>query len=1688
MMKIMSRNKIALMAVLVSVMMVMSMMAVSAAPVADAGVANDSYAAESVDVATLEDLHNAMVKVETENVNVTATLKEPLVYDPAEYESFVVGTDATSEGVLTITGNGEYGITLGAKATLHIKGNVTFENIILDKPTTASAGDYMNASYIFVTEGKGTFGEGVTNPNAETRATKVSIAGSNLEVLSGQYMVVAANFYRSGTDVENTNIVFGGTAETEILAGRGVGTGASPKVTGLSSVTIQGSANVTNVATAGYYRPVLDGGVSLAGNATLTMNGGTVNQLFYAGYVNTAGTANFAVDANTRSLYTININGGTIKNYIAMYSIQASVVISGVDATVSFGNAIYGPYEYTDDDPTKPKYQSIMVGPMFIGNAAGSSVTNCKVTANINRATFNGALYGGYINAQTDKDNKVELKVDLVYNIGQTSDATNKVTFGKNPIFGICFGAKAEYSEYSGIVEVNLWPVSDRIRLTPADGGYYGGSELNAPYSKHTGKTTINIWENFHGGYNKGRSIYGGSIIAADNAVHSGVSTVNYCSSAANAAAMYIFGGSKITKAGIHSGDSFVIALSGAPVANAGNADLLNEGYVFGGSYLQAEGAIHSGNSKVIFGDKATNKQGTLRHDTFGGSYITASGAKHTGTSEVLVEYGAIQNQCNVFGGSYLEVSGAIHEGASAVTIKERVSTSSAVIGIYGGSYIKVGGAKHTGTSTFEFNAGTMNNTHGAGSYAATGVEISGHGSVYYKVNGGTITISPEVTGNIKSITGNVNVIITGGMIKASIATLSGITSVNGNSILKISGGTFTCPQIDNGTAIAVTTAGENVVTGTFYTEFVGDSIEIDRTTAMTFQPAGRNNNAENFSTSSVYIRYIGEFNHFGDLFKYNFGTRLNNIEQGKKFQDYTQCTADNFAHLAIPNANDVVVFYPMNGQTVTVTGIGEDAKLSDYVVKAGDTLTWGEKEYSYDDLIAYNSFTEYKNEFKFVDATTLEDITIATRKLKLNCGEAYSAEITPSNGAIAEYIVSESCEVKGFSIRAGKLAMRCRFTLGDDFFANFFGEDEKTAIDFVGFKVKKIGIKVSANKDLSNAEDAVAWEDNAINVKGGKWVVEDGVRSFAAALGYLDENGDFYAQYADRDVYFKAYVILVDTATNAEITVDIYNHDTPAQDNVYAKSLNDTATKLKEEYDSAKAEGLTAEQSKVVAWFEADEGEDVDIGLTTVTMIINAAAAQEATFNVVNGAAWCNNHEQTVTSIGTNNDNLVYKLNFDVNNAGYVVSGIAGVKAYSKVEDNVFKVEIPADTTEVNIEISYARKTSTELEARRNLVLAKMQQITGFRYTVDRDYSYTHGGRTYELEEGKVYQGMPYSDYASLSFEAFMDFETTQGNGSVPVMSFRIDEDNFFPVNHPTTGNSFFPGNSCADAVFWSWGTVASGIKFFSSKDMVESKGVYLVGDIIVYPTDFNGTDTPETTDDSWKVDTKDVCTRNGQDKMAEAYALMATGDALVSNTSSLNHTILVGSVEVKRNASGVVNPSTSYILYYDQNGGYEKLTGENILTCCSYNVEKTFTELYSEGYLPVTCIELLDDSTPLAKIEIKDSVIEEGNELDYGYVTAGKITTNYALSTIKMEIKDATGDVVQSAVRYGHESPRLEFQIPWFKNTSTMDSANISGVYSNSNVINKDTLAKGTYTCVVTGYFSNGEPETIREFTFTK
>ena len=409
----------------------------------------------------------------------------------------------------------------------------------------------------------------------------------------------------------------------------------------------------------------------------------------------------------------------------------------------------------------------------------------------------------------------------------------------------------------------------------------------------------------------------------------------------------------------------------------------------------------------------------------------------------------------------------------------------------------------------------------------------------------------------------------------------------------------------------------------------------------------------------------------------------------------------------------------------------------------------------------------------------------------------------------------------------------------------------------------------------------------------------------------------------------------------------------------------------------------------------------------------------------------------------------------------GYAVKSFKISGTEFPLKDNKFECILQQD---VVVSVEYTRKTNEELEARRETVIKKMQQITGTQFIYDRDYDYLIQKKDTHITAGKLYQGMPYANNPTLNFDAFIEDFTTGP-----------DANGVYTVKDILGDTNYVWGNNCADVVYWSWATISSTIECTYTAMFVDKYGLEYVGEYTVAEEELKK---------NLLVETNDICTRNGMQTMFESYAMLLKGDGLVFYHPAGGHAIMASEVKVARNPDGTINGDRSVLVYYDQNSGYSQKTGVNnkpVTSSCAYEGTMTFTNVYKDGYIPVTCKELLDESYGIAEESVKDSLTEA--QLTKINVGRGFVETNYYVSKAKLEITDENGNVVYSAIRYRDETKPYRVSLTWFGKNTTESYANMN-LYDD--ILDVETLASGNYHCKLDVYLSTGSVHTVRDFDF--
>ncbi len=407
----------------------------------------------------------------------------------------------------------------------------------------------------------------------------------------------------------------------------------------------------------------------------------------------------------------------------------------------------------------------------------------------------------------------------------------------------------------------------------------------------------------------------------------------------------------------------------------------------------------------------------------------------------------------------------------------------------------------------------------------------------------------------------------------------------------------------------------------------------------------------------------------------------------------------------------------------------------------------------------------------------------------------------------------------------------------------------------------------------------------------------------------------------------------------------------------------------------------------------------------------------------------------------------------------------INGEDVKDQLEDGMLAVQANG---KLNIAATYYdRATDPVLEERREMADAAVREMVNTVFTYDKDYTYTLMFKPYEIKAGQYYRGLPYSNYSNTTLHSFM----AAGTGE-------YDENGVYIMGGDKFVNRWelILGNSCADLVYWAWSTFGNSFSFRYVSETTQKRGALRLGDY-VYDRDIY-------------VDTKVVCADNGYDVMFDSYALLLKGDAAMNHFDGAGHAIFIAGNVVEYMPDGSIDPDSSYIIYHDQNGAYMdcevEVNGKTYpaLTSTCLDAKKSYSQMFAQGYLPVTCLELIDRDAPVEEVEFTDSE----TTLNKSSVLKGIIKCNYYMSDYKMTITDKSGNVVQEAFRHSNEQNHKDFDVELFKSLRQENCDQNFDQYGKTDKIDVNALPAGEYHCTLTIYTIKGNQEhVVRDFDFT-
>ncbi len=225
-----------------------------------------------------------------------------------------------------------------------------------------------------------------------------------------------------------------------------------------------------------------------------------------------------------------------------------------------------------------------------------------------------------------------------------------------------------------------------------------------------------------------------------------------------------------------------------------------------------------------------------------------------------------------------------------------------------------------------------------------------------------------------------------------------------------------------------------------------------------------------------------------------------------------------------------------------------------------------------------------------------------------------------------------------------------------------------------------------------------------------------------------------------------------------------------------------------------------------------------------------------------------------------------------------------------------------------------------------RQKVIDYMRDMATIEWTAGKTFSTVKGGTFYS---NKKYYGIPYSQNTSITnsvsdtiYIALSTFKTMLSNNNG-----LISQD--------------IGRNDCSYAVCKAWSRVDSGVKILNTASM--NPGVNNIVAVGNY---------------TFKTDKATTCDINGEDTMYKAYACLKPGDAVIRD----GHVMLVSTVDSANQKITVIHQSGGN-KYYDGTKAVQTSSARNT----SWGVDEPFSyaTLYSQGYIPITCKVLSEDTS---------------------------------------------------------------------------------------------------------------------------
>ena len=390
------------------------------------------------------------------------------------------------------------------------------------------------------------------------------------------------------------------------------------------------------------------------------------------------------------------------------------------------------------------------------------------------------------------------------------------------------------------------------------------------------------------------------------------------------------------------------------------------------------------------------------------------------------------------------------------------------------------------------------------------------------------------------------------------------------------------------------------------------------------------------------------------------------------------------------------------------------------------------------------------------------------------------------------------------------------------------------------------------------------------------------------------------------------------------------------------------------------------------------------------------------------------------------------------------------------------------AETEEATTQTMTEEEKAAILKERRDTVYNTMMSMANILWRASEDITYYFATSKVTIVKGRLYRGIPYT-HARGNLNSFMDYMSEPNEKGEYTMIGATAELFDGGSQHARIGND------CSGAASVAYATVSATTKNVGASTVTINKGFIPVG---IY--------TPDPNSNSNGVN---ICIENGKQVMFQSYGMTQYADLV----SCSGHTMMTQSVNVVYAEDGTIDGDQSTMTVVHQNpdpirnnryfasGKYsEENYGEKVYRTFLIDDVKTFNWLFENGYMPYTCIELIDPA-PIPEVQVTDTIQEHS----FATILDGTIQANRLMEGITMTITDENGEIIQKGTARVYRADASGTNSHMYYN---MNQLKVESPMKIQGFLNINQLGVGNYHCRVDVRLMTGQTvEKVRDFDFT-